>query len=277
MVTRIMGALMRGVLVALLIALPSILLPGYTIRSGEFVALMALLAALLTVAEYSSSFPSFVEFRDAPPINRMRFISLFLIILCLSLMTKHVYEPSNFTALFVGLGFLLGNAMDFAYSPVRLVVLVLPQNLPIETVQMARMAAGISYVMAMVTVLSFTLTIRVRNWPIGNGAFNVWVNLPLFDPTTGGDVVHRLLRDGRINVVLGFLLPFAIPAFVKLAADIINPMLITAPHTMIWTIGAWAFLPASILMRGMAMLRIADLIQEKRRKAYANSEVLQTA
>lgn len=277
MVTRIMGAVFRGVLVALLIALPSLLLPGYTIRSGEFVVLMALLAALLTVAEYSSSFPSFVEFRDAPPINRMRFVCLFLIILFLSLMTKHVFEPSNFTALFAGLGFLLGNIMDFPYSPVRLVVLVLPTSLPIETVQMARMAAGISYVVAMVSVLSFMTTIRVRNWPIGNGAFNVWINLPLFDPTTGGDVVDRLLRDGRINVVLGFLLPFAIPAFVKLASDLINPMLITAPHTLIWTMAGWAFLPASILMRGMAMLRIANLIQEKRRKAYANSEALQTA
>ncbi|MGR3677844.1 MAG: hypothetical protein ACU0AZ_07660 [Paracoccaceae bacterium] len=272
-----MGAVLRGILVALLIALPSILLPGYTIRSGEFVALMALLAAMLTIAEYSSSFPSFVEFRDAPPINRIRFASLFVIILLLSLMTKHVYEPSNFTALFAGLGYLLGNLMDFPYSPVRLVVLVLPSALPIETIHMARMAAGISYVVAMITVMMFLYTVRVRDWPIGNGPFNVWINLPLFDPTTGGDVVQRLLRDGRINVVLGFLLPFAIPAFVNLAADILNPMLITAPHTLIWTIGGWAFLPASMLMRGMAMLRVADLIQEKRRKAYANSEALQTA
>ena len=27
------------------------------------------------------------------------------------------------------------------------------------------------------------------------GSFNVWINLPTFDPTTGGDVVERLERD----------------------------------------------------------------------------------
>jgi hypothetical protein len=30
-------------------------------------------------------------------------------------------------------------------------------------------------------------------------------------------------------------------------------------------------------MRGMAMLRIAELIEEKRRRAYANAEAMQTA
>lgn len=262
---------------ALLIAMPSMLLPDYTTRSGEIVALLALLAAILTATEYSSHYPSFVEFRDAPPINRMRFICLSLIILCLSLAAKHQFEPTNLSALFAGLGHLLGNLMDFPYSPVRLVLLSLPQDLPPDTIALARASAGVAYVIALITVFSFTLTVRVLNWPVSNGAFNVWTNLPLFDPTTGGDVVYRLHRDGRINVMLGFLLPFAIPAFAKLAADILNPAMLIQTHTMIWTIAAWAFLPASMLMRGMAMLKIADLIEEKRRKAYANSESMRTA
>lgn len=77
--------------------------------------------------------------------------------------------------------------------------------------------------------------------------------------------------------MLGFLLPFAIPAFVKLAADIIDPAMLTQTHTLIWTISAWAFLPASMLMRGMAMQKIAELIEEKRRKAYASSDSMRTA
>jgi hypothetical protein len=36
------------------------------------------------------------------------------------------------------------------------------------------------------------------------------------------------------------------------------------PHTMIWTVAAWAFLPASLFMRGIAMHRIATLIAVKR-------------
>lgn len=268
---------MRGVLVALLIAMPSIFLPSHTMRSGEIVVLLSLLAAVLTMAEYSSNYPSFVEFRDAPPLNRLRFVCLALILLCLSMITKHLFEPTNGTALFAGLGQLAGSILDFPYSPVRLVLLVLPPEVPVHMLNAARAAAAVAYLIALGTVLAFVVTIRILNWPVANGAFNVWTNLPLFDPTTGGDVVYRLHRDGRINVMLGFLLPFAIPAFVKLAADIVDPNLLMRPHTLIWTLSAWAFLPASMLMRGMAMLRIADLIEEKRRRAYANSETMRTA
>lgn len=246
-------------------------------RSGEVIVLLSLLAAVLTAAEYSSNYPSFIEFRDAPPLNRLRFLCLAMTLLCLSMISKHLFEPSNGTAFFTGLGQLAGSVLDFPYSPVRLVLLVLPPEVPLTVLDTARAAAATAYLIALATVLMFVVTIRILNWPVAHGAFNVWTNLPLFDPTTGGDVVYRLHRDGRINVMLGFLLPFAIPAFVKLAADIVNPNLLLHPHTLIWTFSAWAFLPASMLMRGMAMLRIADLIEEKRRRAYANSESMRPA
>jgi hypothetical protein len=41
------------------------------------------------------------------------------------------------------------------------------------------------------------------------------------------------------------------------------------PQTLIWTVAAWAFLPASLFMRGIAMGRIAGMIKEKRRKTTA--------
>jgi len=44
------------------------------------------------------------------------------------------------------------------------------------------------------------------------------------------------------------------------------------PQTLIWTLAAWAFLPASIIMRGIAMGKIADMIEEKRKRAYADAE-----
>ncbi|MEL7133868.1 MAG: hypothetical protein AAGK77_15820, partial [Pseudomonadota bacterium] len=104
------------------------------------------------------------------------------------------------------------------------------------------------------------------------GAFNVWVNLPLFDPTAGGDVLYRLNRDARINIALGFLLPFLIPAVVKMAADLLNPITLENPQTLIWTMSAWAFLPASMIMRGIAMQRIAEKIKDQRKRAYANAD-----
>ncbi|MBO6776015.1 MAG: hypothetical protein JJ897_11010, partial [Marinibacterium sp.] len=43
---------------------------------SELAALLAIIAATATFIEYRSAYPSFVEFRDAPPINRLRFISV---------------------------------------------------------------------------------------------------------------------------------------------------------------------------------------------------------
>ena len=276
MFARISGAAVRGLLVAFLVATPSLLLPSYTSEASEMVALLAILAGGLTFAEYNTEFPSFIEFRDAPPLNRMRFISLFVMIVFLTIVAQHQYGPTPHTAFFAGLGGLLGHLTDFPYSPVRLVILMLPSDAPAQTVDAVRVAAGVAYITALVTIISFLFAVRILGWPTSHGAFNVWVNLPLFDPTTGGDVVQRLQRDGRINIVIGFLLPFIIPAFIKIASALIEPMSLDDPQTVIWTISAWAFLPASMVMRGVAMSRIAELIEEKRKRVYASAEAMQT-
>ena len=44
------------------------------------------------------------------------------------------------------------------------------------------------------------------------------------------------------------------------------------PLNLIWITCAWAFLPASLIMRGVAMYRIAGLISQKRQRAYAKAE-----
>ena len=163
------------------------------------------------------------------------------------------------------LGNKLGEAIDVPYSPVRLVVLMLPPDMSLDRLILVRTSAGISYMISMLTLVIFVLSMRLIGWPARMGSFNVWINLPTFDPTTGGDVVERLQRDARFNIALGFLLPFLIPAAVKLASLAFEPVTLESPQTLIWTMTAWAFLPASLFMRGIAMGRIAGMIAEKRR------------
>ena len=86
-------------------------------------------------------------------------------------------------------------------------------------------------------------------------------------------MLHRLRRDAGLNVVLGSLLPFLIPAAVSAASSLVDPISIAHPQTLIWTMTAWAFLPASMLIRGIAMSRIADMIEDKRRRAYAADDL----
>ncbi|MEO1196046.1 MAG: hypothetical protein AAFX45_07735, partial [Pseudomonadota bacterium] len=165
------------------------------------------------------------------------------------------------------IGRLIGHVIDFPYSPVRLVVLMLPADATVAQIELVRASAGLAYLISLVTLALFLIVQRLIRWPLGSGSFNVWVNLPTFDPTAGGDVVERLARDARFNIALGFLLPFVMPAVVNAAASLFGAVSLDNPHTLIWTVAAWAFLPASLFMRGIAMGRISVMIREKRKRA----------
>lgn len=269
MMTRLSGAILRAILVVLLIATPSILLDGTSSDTTQIVALLAVIAAIFTLVEYYSSSPSLVEFRDAPPFNRVRFVALFTTVFILTIILRGETDPTTMTRFFKTIGANIGDTIDFPYSPVRLVVLMMPATATEMLISQVRTAAGISYLVSILSLAVFVLTLRLRRWPVGKKGFNVWVNLPTFDPTAGGDVVERLNRDAQFNLILGFLLPFIIPAFVKLAADLFDPISLANPHTLIWTMTAWAFLPASLLMRGTALTRVAQMIRMQRERAYA--------
>ncbi len=266
------AALARAFLVALLVATPALLLPHTRIETTQVIALVALIAAILTFVEYVSDSPSLIEFRAAPPFNRTRFFSVAATVFLLTLVCRGEVHATALTDTLTRTGMAIGVAMDFPFSPVRLMLLAtdpVPEPL-------ARTLAGIAYLISLVTLLFFVVVVRLLDWPIRHGAFHFWINLPLYDPTAGGDILRRLKRDSHVNVALGFLLPFLIPAALKVASVYGSPLSLTDPQTLIWTMSIWAFLPASLIMRGVALMRIADLIQEKRRRAYAQAD-LQTA
>ncbi len=272
MFARLPGAVARAIMVVMLIVMPSALLATGVDDNTQVIALVAIFAALFTIVEYSSSSPSLVEFRDAPPFNRVRFSALFATVLCLSVIFRGYENPSTITAYFQASGTQIGEAIDFPYSPVRLMVLTMPPDTDPALVQKLRDAAGLSYLISLFSIMWFIILLRLHHWPRRTGAFNVWINLPTFDPTAGGDVVQRLQRDGRINTILGFLLPFLIPAMLKLISLLGTPIQLDNTHTLIWTVTAWAFLPASILMRGVALSRVAQMIHMQRKKAYERAE-----
>lgn len=272
MISQLTGAIVRATLVVILIATPSIMLPGTGQDGAQIVALISIFAAGLTIFEYASTYPGLVEFRDAPPFNRLRFISLFLTVFLLSAISRGEFDPTALTGFLKAVGALIGHVIDFPYSPVRLVVLMLPADTSAAHLDAVRTAAGISYLTSLLALAVFVIVLRLNGWPKNGRKFNVWVNLPTFDPTAGGDVVARLERDARFNIALGFLLPFLIPAAVKSASILFQPVTLENPQTLIWTMAAWAFLPASLFMRGIAMGRIAQMITEKRRRNFADAE-----
>ena len=262
--SRLTGAVVRMILVMVLVATPSVVLVDVTADTKQMVALVALFAGMLTFVEYNATYPSLVEFRDASPFNRVRFLMLLATVFCLSAIERGKVVASTLTEFTDAVGTLIGVSMDFPYSPVRLATLMVADSASADQVSAIRTAAGMAYLISLISLGIFVVLLKVGHWPNRGKAFNVWVNLPTFDPTVGGDVVARLMRDARVNIALGFLLPFLTPAVVKIGSMGFEPLTLTSPQTLIWTLTAWAFLPASLFMRGIAMGRIADMIQQSR-------------
>ncbi len=277
MLTRITTSAVRGLLVALLIAMPSLLLPGTSSDTAEIVTLVAIFAAVLTTIEYASSYPSILEFRDAPPFNRIRYLSLFLSIVMIAVLCRAEVYPNAFSTFVHAVGGLIGQVIDFPLSPVRLMVTFLGESASPAEIELIRSAAGLSYFISLMSLLIFLIILRFAGWPSGIKGFNVWVNLPTFDPTAGADVVDRLRRDAWVNVGFGFMLPFLVPVAAKAGVALFEPVQFSSNHMLIWTMAAWAFLPASLFMRGIAMARVADMIAERRRRGRQANAVLVTA
>ena len=152
MISRLSGAVLRAMLVVLLVATPSLLLPGIGADGQQIVALVAIFGAALTIFEYASAYPGLVEFRDAPPFNRIRYISLFTTVFLLTVIARGQIEPTTLTQFITAIGALIGLAIDFPYSPVRLVVLMLPEGTSLGQVSLVRTAARMSYLISLLTL-----------------------------------------------------------------------------------------------------------------------------
>lgn len=272
MVAQVVSASARAILVAVVVALPSLMLTSGAQDASQIVLLIAFVAGLLVFIEYSAKSPSIIEFRFAAPYNRIKFGAVAFCVLVLSIVARGGADPGSLAVLLSDLAQGARAALDFAYSPVRLVILLVPANAPVQIAEFVGVAAGLCYAMSLAMIVLFVLIVRVLGWPVRRGAFNVWTNLPVFDPTRGGDVVDKLNREAGINISLGFVLPFLLPVVFSVLSGLFDSGGIMDMKSLIWVICAWAFLPASLVMRGVAMHRVAELITAKRRRAYAQAE-----
>lgn len=266
MFSQLPGACIRALLVVVMVMIPSLLLPQTNPQITDSIVLVALFAALFVIVEYGSTYPGLVEFRGAPPINRVRFGILFVTVTLVALACSNTSEPSTLSRLVLAIGMLLGQSIDLPFSPVRLLLWLLPEGTTLTDAYMVRAAAGLAYLAGLVGLTIFAIMIRLRGWPSQAGTFNVWINLPTFDPTAGGDVVWRLNRDGAINILLGILLPYIGPPIVAFIGRSYGLSLFENELMLVWVIALWAFLPVSLFLRGIAMRRLALMISLKRRR-----------
>jgi hypothetical protein len=267
--SRLIGALLRAVIVVVVVATPSLLIPGTTPEGAQMVMVVALAFGLFTAMEYGATYPALVEFRDAPPFNRVRILSLLVMLFALSVVAGGASSKSSLILVLNALGLLVGHALEFPWSPLSVVLNNLPgETTPISALQI-KVMGGLAIFIALTALVIFALLLRLQQWPNRSQAFNVWINLPTFDPTTGSDIVTRLIRDARVNIILGFTVAFVFPVMGMAVVNHIDISMLHSPHAMVWGIALWMFLPLSMFMRGLAMARIADMIRERRARLTA--------
>ena len=193
-------AVLRPVLVFFVIATPSLVLGDTSRGYVDGVMLFGLIAALFVVFEYSARHPAIIEFRDAPPYNRLRIL-----------------------ALTIALG----------------------------------------------TLFIFALFIRFSKWPGRGMSINMWVNLPMFDPTVGSDVTHQLKCDARRNIIWGLGLPLILPPVLGSVFSQTGSTLAYDGQGAVWVVTLWAFLPMCLLVRAMALLRLRYMIRSYQKRIIA--------
>mmetsp|Transcript_1008 Transcript_1008/g.1964 ORF Transcript_1008/g.1964 Transcript_1008/m.1964 type:complete len:88 (-) Transcript_1008:8-271(-) len=86
-------------MIVVVILTPSLLLPGTTAESAQLATLVALAFALIIMFEYGAKYPGLIEFRNAPPFNRIRVIALFLMLFGLSIIIGEGNEGSALTVM----------------------------------------------------------------------------------------------------------------------------------------------------------------------------------
>ncbi|SDY40246.1 hypothetical protein SAMN05444004_101360 [Jannaschia faecimaris] len=273
MISQLPGACIRALLMVAMVLTPSLLLPDVNSQVSDAFVLIALFAAVFVIVEYVSIYPGLIEFRSAPPFNRVRFLTLFTTLTLIALACSSKHEPSLLARLILAVGVLLGHSMDFPLSPIRLLIWILPEGTTLGQAQMVRAAAGLAYLTSLVGLTIFAIMIRVRGWPSPTGSFNVWINLPTFDPTAGGDVVKRLKRDGAVNILLGLILPYLTPPLAVYIANSYGVSMLESDLMTVWVMALWAFLPTSLFLRGIAMRRLALMISQKRRRLVSERGV----
>ena len=267
--SQLPGAVLRAALVASAILAPSALAGDAASGGGDAALLIALFAALLTFAEYAARAPALVEFRAAPPVNRIRFATLALTLLALALALGAAHGGgSSLARLLLAVGLVTGHAVDVWGSPVRAALAALPAGADPAEARALTAAVGLAYLVALAGLAVLAIALRLSAWPRGAEAFNLWVNLPTFAAGGGAghEVVRRLRRDGAVNLLLGIALPYLAPPIAAWAGGAAGLGAGRGELATVWMVTLWAFLPVSLLMRGIVLRRLAAMLELRLRR-----------
>ncbi len=264
MYARISIAAFRALLVAGFVVVKSALVAQTGSVEGDlFVFTVALLVALFVFIEYASDMPSMLEFRYAPPYNRMRFLIAVVIAfaLCSDTYSQNLFYAEGFNATtgnsFVGIfsiwpapGHYLYTVLDYANQD--------PVYWLFDNVALASM-------LGFACVLVAGIYIWISPWPLGREGFNLWPNMPSFNPASGRSASDLLAVVALANIILFFVLPYCLTFLISLAQQDLGFDFRYTPVFTFWVLFTWITLPLFCLFKAIALLKLCVLAESLRK------------
>ncbi len=259
MLTRLAGASVRAALVAITVAVPAVMLPDVSPLTAELSILLASIAAAFVIIEYGFTSPSLIEFRFAAPYNRCRFAILVALLLLLVLAFRGSGQATATTLMVSSVGHASFAFWDFAYSPLHS-FLSLSQTAGPESQKLLAHAAGLALSVAAIGVIFLSAVVWKFAWPLGRENFNLWVNMPTFDVSSGRDALPDLRRTAFMSMIFGLSFPYLAPQAALAFLGPLQPVSTSNSQFLVWLIAIWCFVPAAAVLRGVALMKIVSLI-----------------
>ena len=240
-------------------ALPALLLtagPG----DGESRAaglVLAAAAGLYVLVEYGARTPALIDFRFAPPLNRLRFALAALTLIATTACVSFADGAGALTATFAA----FEAATDFPFSPVRMAADIFTRASAPAPDPAVEYAAATAFCVALACTLAFGAAIWFGPWPRADERMNLLVNLPTFDVGGGDGAVARLRLLGAQVLVTAAGTLFAMLVLGGLAVALLAPGVEISPLALVWSATIWAAAPGVMALRGLAILKLASRLR----------------
>ncbi|MEM1265881.1 MAG: hypothetical protein AAGI50_07690 [Pseudomonadota bacterium] len=264
MFTRLIGAIIRAAMVLFVVSAPALLLPDVSNASLEITVLLGGVVAAFTLFEYASTHPGLIDFRFAPPYNRIRFLAFAMQIFSLVFLCRALEGEDAFSAGLIALSDQMVEVLTFPLSPVNVAAEMIAAGEDPTLVLLLARAAALSFFVTFCSLAFFALFLWLFRWPVGRRDFNLWTNLPTFEPGYGRDVERRLRRDGVINLLAGVAFLYALPVLLSRTSGWFDPSVFNNYQPLVWGVTIWAFVSGTLVIRGAAILKVGMLIRRSR-------------
>ena len=264
MFKRLLGAIFRACLVVVVIAAPAFLLPNVSVSSQEISLIVGGIAAAFTLFEYASTHPGIIDFRFAPPYNRVRFVAFASQILALIFLCRATEGNDSFSQSVIDWADQSIAWLDYPLSPVNVAAEMIAVGEAEAFTLLIKRAAALSFIITFLSLAFFAMLLWLFKWPVGRKDFNLWINLPTFEPGYGRDVERRLQRDGMINILVGLGFLYVLPVSVARTSGLFDPSVLNNYQPLVWGATFWAFVSGSLVIRGAAILKVSFLVKRSR-------------